>query len=107
MTRPHVFTARNTQKTPITFIISPVFTWKKQGQSQHPGVIQGVRTEVNGTLGTSAWRMGQGLVCWASHPWAVLCVHPTFRQSNVTPSKCYRCSEHPPGKLCLSGHLQN
>lgn len=45
MTRPQVLMARNTEKIPIMFIISPAFIWKKrEGQSQYPQS-GGIRTE--------------------------------------------------------------
>lgn len=91
MTRPQVFTARNTQKTPIMFIISPVFIWKKQDQSQYPGVMQGVRAEVNGRLGSQCLEKGTRAGVLGSRPWAMLCVYPTLIQSNFTPSKYYQC----------------
>lgn len=58
MTRPQVLTAKNTQVIPMTFIISPVFIWKKTGSESAPSGLPGCQNKGEWALGTST--LGEG-----------------------------------------------
>ena len=116
MTRPQVLMARNEQVIPMTFIISPVFIWKRTGSKLAPLGLPGCQNKGEWDAGIHALEKGTKAVGWASRSQARLCPHPTPRQSNFTSSASstsHHCSKQPgkqAGQADSSGplgHLEN
>lgn len=112
-TRPQVLMARNTQVIPMTFIISPVFIWKRTRSKLAPLGLPGCQNKGEWDTGVRALEKGTKAVGWASRPQARLCPQPTPRQSNFTSRTRHHCSKQPgkqagqadsPGPL---GRLEN
>lgn len=87
MTRPQVLMAKNTQVIPMTFIISPVFIWKRTGSKLALLGLPGCQNKCEWDTGIRALEKGTKAVGWASRPQARLCPQPTPRQSNFVQYK--------------------
>lgn len=85
MTRPQVLMARNTQVIPMTFIISPVFIWKRTRSKLAPLGLPGCQNKGEWDTGVRALEKGTKAVGWASRPQARLCpsTHPQAEKLHV------------------------